>query len=109
MKDCSDRCSFAELWQAQSFCRQKQEDGISSLAPFMCDRCGRWHVVSQRYLVHAKKKLKRERCVTDRELHEQIARTQGLSLDELQVMYDLSKIRIQGAGVEIIRPRLPKP
>lgn len=36
------------------------------------------------------------RCVSDRELHERIAKLSGMSLDDLQVRVDLTAIKVAG-------------
>lgn len=43
-----------------------------------------------------------ERCIRDRMLHERMAQCLKISLDDLQRKTDLSKIRLNGAGVEVI-------
>lgn len=43
-----------------------------------------------------------ERCVSDRDLHLKLAKLSGMSLDEIQTRIDLTKIRLEGDGFEIV-------
>ena len=48
-------------------------------------------------------KDERKRCISTRDLHLEIARLSGMSLDDLQIRMDLSKITIDGKGGELVQ------
>ena len=107
IKDCCDRKSFASQEDARSFCNWMAENDIGCGVPYLCKTCDRWHFTANREAsIKARARSKRQRCVTDRELHLQMARVMGISLEELQTRVDLSKIKLaQGPGIEIVKLR----
>lgn len=106
MKDCFDRWSLPTCEEAHSFCRWLAQRAGFRQIPFHCHRCGRWHIANSRdQALECRRKMQRERCLSDRDLHLQLARVTGMSLDELQTRADLSKVRLNGPGVEVITPR----
>ncbi len=105
MKDCLDRLNWKTESEARNFSQWMTQYIPTTHATFLCDRCGRWHIVPKQALEFVKSRLKRERCVTTRELHLQMCRVLGVSLDELQARCDLSKVKIEGPGVQVVTLR----
>lgn len=115
MKDCLERKSFRSKSSAEQFAkwyRKMQAEGFSSTftpIPFECKRCGRWHVAGSRAVAkQSSEKMTKERCLTTRDLHLQLCRVLGISLEELQTRCDLEKIGIGGVGNEWVSLK-PKP
>ena len=102
MKDCPDRLSWKSQREALQFSQWMAQFISIVHSAFLCDRCSRWHIVPKEAVKFVKSRLKRERCVTTRELHLQLCRVSGVSLEELQTRIDLNKINLNGNGVEFI-------
>ena len=108
VSDCFDRQSYPTQDAAKEFTRwMAQKNGVQGLTPFLCRTCQRWHIASCADLARAARAKSQEpmRATSDRELHLQMARNLGKTLDELQVTHDLSKVKLQGVGIETIGPR----
>lgn len=103
MKDCSDRRSFTTEFEALRFTDWQRGQMLHPSTVWECRRCGRWHLAGggeqARYCQNA---MQRERCLTDRDLHVQMARVCGISLEELDRTMKLDLIRVSGAGIEVI-------
>jgi len=111
MKDCSDRKSFADEGDAIRFQEWERDKGIVVNAIWKCDRCGRWHLAGGRKQAdYCQKIMKRERCITNLDLHLQMARVVGMSLEALQTKIDLSKITVSGGrGLEFFSVKRDNP
>lgn len=108
VSDCFDRRSFPNKDDARGFASWMFENhDINYLVPFYCRTCQRWHVAGgYKNGATAEAKAKEPtRCTSDRELHLNICRITGLTLDELQVKYDLSKVKLAGPGIEVVQPK----
>lgn len=110
IKDCHERKSFPDQDDANRFRRWYRAESGFVVTVFECQRCHRWHIAATPGKAEAAQKVLAEtgRCVTDRELHLQMARLTGCSLDELQTRIDLTKIHIAGPGVEVVTVRPEK-
>jgi hypothetical protein len=104
IKDCSERKSFETLVEAYHWVRwQNANTFVHGSVPFQCERCQRWHICPGHTCAEKlRKQLAPIRCVTTRDLHLQMARVMGISLDELQSRTDLSKVKITGPAVEAV-------
>lgn len=108
MKDCLDRKSFDTNQDARRFIKWFGEKiGVWSV-PWKCDRCDLWHISSgSLQALRAQQTLKRERCVSDRDLHLQMCRVLGTHLEYLDWHYGLEDVHLKGPGVEFLDVRVP--
>ncbi len=104
IRDCHERVSCATAAEAMAYKDWfKRNMSRLPIRSFRCNRCHRYHFAgSHAMAAKAQKFLTEVRCVTDRELHIQLARVNGISLDELQTRLDLSKIKITGTACEFV-------
>ena len=110
-KDCSERHSFSSESDGMGFLKWMRDRGYSAAGSlFQCSRCDRWHMAPSRKSADmTKREMLKERCLSDFDLHLQMARVIGVSLEELQTRIDLSKIKIgSGSGVRLVSVPNPK-
>lgn len=107
MKDCHERRSFVSREDAKRFLHWLYENHHTyAITIFECRRCHRFHLIGNGIegSVAAQRRLQPAgRCLSDKDIHLQIARFVGCSLDELQTRVNLGKVSIKGDGCEIVR------
>ncbi len=101
-ESCQKRATFVHRMDAAEYLKQLGLQSYCSLIVFSCPQCDRWHIATSKEQREQEEKRPRKRCVSDMELHLQMARIFGCSLDELQCVMDLTVIKLEGPGVEVI-------